>query len=439
MQLMSYMQSSLRQCWVIFHRWAGLVTAPFLIITGLTGAVISWDHELDDWLNPHLRDVHTQGELLSPVVLAERMEREYPEIRVASIPLNTGKDESLVLFAMPKQNPATGKLYAPGFNQIFLDPITGEEMGKREWGAVWPLNSENFVSFLYKLHYSLHLPEMFGTDRWGIWLLGIIAIIWVLDCFVGFYLTLPVRQKKLPGNLPANLSDNHLGSGATQQLPKRPSGFWNRWKKAWRVRVNSGKFKFNYDIHRAFGLWTWILLLVVAFSAVSLNLRREVFLPLLSSVTTVSPGVLDKHARTPLHEPVEPKRSYAEILPMAIEQAKQQGWQEPAGRIGYFMNLGVYAVDFYMPDADHGVAGGGHKRLLYDGQNGELLGQRIPWTGTGGDIFAQAQFPMHSGRILGLGGRIMISVMGVIVAMLSITGIYIWWKKRKARLRFHTA
>jgi uncharacterized iron-regulated membrane protein len=26
--------------------------AAFLFVSGLTGAVISWDHELDEWLNP---------------------------------------------------------------------------------------------------------------------------------------------------------------------------------------------------------------------------------------------------------------------------------------------------------------------------------------------------------------------------------------------------
>ncbi|MNN88395.1 hypothetical protein D3C81_2060750 [compost metagenome] len=45
------------------------------------------------------------------------------------------------------------------------------------------------------------------------------------------------------------------------------------------------------------------------------------------------------------------------------------------------------------------------------------------------------QFPLHSGRILGLPGRILISIMGLLVAMLSVTGVVIWWKKRKARVR----
>lgn len=45
----------------------------------------------------------------------------------------------------------------------------------------------------------------------------------------------------------------------------------------------------------------------------------------------------------------------------------------------------------------------------------------------------QAQFPLHSGRILGLPGRIFISVMGLLVATLSVTGVIIWQKKRWVR------
>ncbi len=55
--------------------------------------------------------------------------------------------------------------------------------------------------------------------------------------------------------------------------------------------------------------------------------------------------------------------------------------------------------------------------------------------GTAADIFVQLQFPLHSGRILGLPGRILMSFMGLLVAMLSVTGVVIWWKKRKARVQ----
>ncbi|MGS0743339.1 PepSY domain-containing protein [Glaciimonas sp. GG7] len=55
--------------------------------------------------------------------------------------------------------------------------------------------------------------------------------------------------------------------------------------------------------------------------------------------------------------------------------------------------------------------------------------------GSAGDIFMQAQFPLHSGRILGLTGRILISVMGAVVALLSATGLLIWLRKRRARMQ----
>ncbi|MGO4612182.1 PepSY domain-containing protein, partial [Variovorax sp. 2RAF20] len=61
-------------------------------------------------------------------------------------------------------------------------------------------------------------------------------------------------------------------------------------------------------------------------------------------------------------------------------------------------------------------------------------GERLPWKGTAADIFVQAPFPLHSGRILGIPGRILISLTGLVVAALSVTGVVIWLKKRRARV-----
>ena len=43
-----------RAFFTALHRWAGLTTALFLFTSGMTGAIISWDHELDEMLNPHI-------------------------------------------------------------------------------------------------------------------------------------------------------------------------------------------------------------------------------------------------------------------------------------------------------------------------------------------------------------------------------------------------
>lgn len=99
----------------------------------------------------------------------------------------------------------------------------------------------------------------------------------------------------------------------------------------------------------------------------------------------------------------------------------------------YNPNFGIYGVRFFHPGDDHGAAGVGPAILYYDGADGRSLGARVPWVGTAADIFLQAQFPVHSGRILGLPGRILVSFMGFVTMVLSVTGVVIWWRKRAAR------
>ncbi|HEU4817682.1 PepSY-associated TM helix domain-containing protein, partial [Janthinobacterium sp.] len=53
----------MRAFWTVIHRWAGLTIALFLIVAGLTGAVTSWDHELDEWLNADIMDTPGRGPL----------------------------------------------------------------------------------------------------------------------------------------------------------------------------------------------------------------------------------------------------------------------------------------------------------------------------------------------------------------------------------------
>lgn len=419
----------MRTLFVILHRWAGLLIAAFLVLSGVTGAIISWDHELDDVLNPHLMEVTSQGEPIPALELARQIEDRHPEVRVSFVPLLPEEGESLAFSVAPRVNPDTSMLYEVAYNQVFVDPVTGEELGKRFWGAPWPVTSENLVSFLYVLHYSLHIPEMWGIDRWGMWLMGIIAVIWTLDCFTGFYLTLPSRRRAR-GNIQADEEAVENGNGAMART------WWQRWQPAWRLRRKSGAYKLNFDLHRAGGLWTWALLFILAFTAFSLNLYREVFFPVMSQISQVTPGPFDVRQPADLHKPILPQVAFDEMISKAADEAAKRGWEEPVGSIFYSQEFGVYGVDFFYPGDDHGNGGVGPARLYYDGATGEYLSDRLPWKGTAADIFVQMQFPLHSGRILGLPGRILISIMGLVVAMLSITGVYVWWKKSKARRKY---
>jgi len=411
----------MRVAFGIAHRWAGLITAAFLFLSGVTGAVISWDHALDEWLNSHLTEAKAKGPARPSTELAKLIEARDPRAKVNYLLTTPESGASLAFFVEPRIDPATGKRFQLGYNQVFLDPATGEELGHRHWGAVWPVTRENFVSFLYKLHYTLHIPEFWGSDRWGMRLLGVIAVIWTLDCFVGFYLTLPARRK----------SNAARAASVTRQLDR---GFWARWKPAWAIKTSGSAYRINFDIHRAFGLWTWLLLFVIAFTAFSLNLYFEVFSPLMKSVSSYTPTPYELRTPAPLDQPATPKLSFADIIAKGEADGRSRGWSEPVGAVYYAQQYDIYSASFFRPGDDHGAGGVGPAQLYYDGQDGRPLGARVPWQGTAADVFVQAQFPMHSGRILGLPGRILISAMGIVVAVLSVTGVFIWYRKRRARL-----
>ncbi|MDH6592471.1 putative iron-regulated membrane protein [Variovorax sp. TBS-050B] len=406
----------MRAFWTAVHRFAGLAVALFLIVSGLTGAVISWDHEIDGWLNSELYDTTARGPFKDPFDLAAAVEADDPRARVAYMPLGFEEGHAAGYFVQPRTDPATGKPYRLGYNRVYVDPVTAEIRGRRDSTAI-SLRPETLMPFLRKLHYTLHVPAVWGTDRLGHWIMGTVALVWLLDSFVALYLTTPRRQR------------------AAAHPAHRPAGqWWQRWKPAWGVRWAAGGYKLNFDLHRAGGLWLWALIILIAFTSFSLNLYKEVFHPMLSLVSKTTPGPSTLMPLAPLGTRIEPAIGFRQIVAEAEAEARRRGWDTPLGGVFYNQRAGFYNVSFFDHATHDSSDGMGLSNLYLDGRDGRLIGSNRPWQGTAADVFAQLQLPLHGGRILGLPGRILMSLMGLAVAGLSITGIVIWWRKRRARL-----
>ena len=391
----------LRPLLVLLHRWFGLAVALFLFISGLTGAVISWDHELDAWLNPQLFHAASGTEhahARTGLELASQVEAQDPRVRVNYTLTALEPGHTALMSVEGKIDPATGKPHDLGYNQIAVDPVTGTVQGTRQWGQV-SLARENLLPFLYKLHYTMHIPDGWGIE-FGVWLMGIIGIVWFVDCFIALYLSFP------------NLRS---------------------WRKSLAFRWRQGGHRLNFDLHRSGGVWLWLLLLILAVTSISMNLQTQVMRPLVAKFSTLSPNAFDSRTPQPPENPVEPLLTREQVVALAKTEAARRGWTLPAGGVFYSSSYGLYGVGFFEADNDHGDGGLGNAWLYFDGRDGSPAGGVIPGTGSAGDIFLQAQFPLHSGRILGLPGRILISAMGLVVAMLSATGLVIWLRKRRAR------
>ena len=106
------------------------------------------------------------------------------------------------------------------------------------------------------------------------------------------------------------------------------------------IKRTGSPYRINFDIHRAFSLWTWGLLFIVAFTAFSLNLYREVFSPIMQVVSSYTPTPFELRKPTSPDKPIEPKLSMADIIAIAQADGARRGWDTPS-------------VQSFMPDLWH--------------------------------------------------------------------------------------
>lgn len=392
----------MRGALVVLHRWCGLFIAGFLFIAGLTGAVIAWDHELDEWANPQLFRA-ASGVVqapLAPLELARRAEAADPRLRVSFVPLTQEPGHTVMLGAAARIDPTTGEPYKLGFNQLAMDPATGEAQGQRQWGRI-SLSREHLLPFLYKLHYTMHIPKAWGIE-WGVWLMGVVSAVWIVDCFLALWISFPSART---------------------------------WRKSFSFRLRQGGAKLNFDLHRSGGVWVWGLLLMLAVTSVSLNLGNQVMRPLVSVFSPLTPTPFQLRDGSRERERADPLLNREQAIAAAEAEGRRRGWSTPAGSLFYAQRFGIYGVAFFTPENDRDDNGMGNEVLYLDGDTGAIVGDKVPGHGSAGDVFMQAQLPLHSGRILGTPGRVVMSGMGILVAALSVTGLVIWVRKRRARIK----
>jgi len=393
-----------RQLWVTAHRWAGLSLALFLTVVGLTGASMSFYDELEGLIAPELHHVHppsAQAEQIDALDLRERVQAAYPGALINYLPLHVEPGHSLKL-DLRRIDPQTGRIgpWSPEVDEVFVDPYTGRILGARLWGDI-SQGAINFMPFVYRLHYTLL------ADKTGRYILGIAALIWVLDTFIGFYLTLPAK----------------LGSS-----------WWSRWKPSWLVRWSGGETKLTFDLHRAGGLWVWPLLFVFAWSGVMFNLR-EVYDP----VMRVFGAEKLQDGLTTLARPnYEPQLNFAAAATRGRElvatEAAQRGLHiEPEGSsaLSYRPTVGAY-VYYFTTDRDF-TSRGGRSLVVFDGQTGQQRKLLLPQGANGANTFTEWMIALHMGRVWGLPYRIAVVAIGLLVTVLSVTGVLIWMRKRQAR------
>lgn len=405
-----------RQFWVILHRWAGLTLTLFLAVAGFTGIFLSWMEELEVATAPRLHlaaPPSPDARPLDILLLRNQVLARYPEAKIDFVPLKIEPGRSLRLH-LHWHDPKTGQELksGPGWDDLFIDPYTGKELGRREWGDI-SQGIKNLMPFIYRLHYS------FALGDWGMLAFGIAALIWTLDCFVGFYLTLPIRKRQLPQREPA----------------LKPSWF-QRWKPSWLIRWKASSYKLNFDLHRAGGLWLWPLLLVFAWSSVSFNLP-QVYVPVMAQLGAKDPreAYFSAMLSRSRHDP---KLSFEQ----ALERGKALALRETAKAdlvtrqygetyLWHSPEIGAFIYGF-TTSADISKHGAGTS-VVFDSDTGILKSFEVPTGQNAANTFGTWIMMLHTAHVLGTPWRIAVSLIGALVTMLCVTGVIIWMRKRSGR------
>lgn len=397
----------LRPILLAIHRYVGLFMAVFLFMAGTTGILLAFNHELDAAVSPELLTVSPPFEgapMKDPLVLRDILEQQVPGMRASYVPLVLEPGHALSLFVEPEAGASS--MQASADDEYFLDPYTGEILGSRKWGDITQ-GTKNLMPFVYRLHYSLGLGPV------GTVLFGIVALLWTFDCFIGAYLTFPTAGRR----------------------HRRPPGVWlRRWTSSWMLRT--GKlFSLVFSWHRASGLWVWAMLLVYAWSSVGFNLR-EVYDPVMNAA-------LGRHNTyfelASLDEPKpQPELSWQQARSVGEEhmaaQAAAHGLQflEPRA-LGHDPAKGVFR---YRARSSADISDRyPNTTVWFDADTGELRAFDAPTGQVAGNTVTAWLFNLHMGSVAGWGlpYRVFVSMMGLFVALLSVTGVWIWWRKRRPR------
>jgi uncharacterized iron-regulated membrane protein len=421
-----------RSVWVLIHRWAG--HGGFLIVVGLTGSLLAFLPELNRALTPHLFPATRPAKTMGLGELALAAQAVLPEAEVTQVYVDSSG--AAIIGFEPRFDPATGKPYELDFNQLFLDARTGRELGRRTVEGL-PTGLDNLMPFIYRLHYNLSLGAVGG------WILGITALVWTIDCFVAFYLTLPARRS---GSLSLRervrvktRAVKGIFHSLTPALSQREKGnrtsadrsFWQRWKPAWKVKWTASGYRINFDLHRAGGLWLWIMLLVFAWSSVGFNLHQEVYQPVMELFFDF-PTENEPAEREPLPNavPLGWIEAQATAERLMREQAERYGFtiEEPVAlyrqpeRARYHYRVKSSLDVGYAATAVH-----------FDLYSGRLLDVYLPTGHHSGHTATTWLSALHEAKVFGLPYRIFVCLLGLAIVMLSVTGIVIWLRKRRAR------
>lgn len=349
------------------HRYVGLTLAGLLLISGSTGAFITFSKEVDGVLNPSLRQVEVQPSVASLDTLAANAREAAPRQALRLIVLPTAPRDAAEVW------------YAGSRVRAYLDPYSGQVLGVRD-------AHDSATGWLTDLHVNL-----MGGDA------GKAVVGWTGLAAIAL-----------------------IALGIGLWWPKR-----GRWKQAFQVKWGASPVRVWLDLHKLAGVLAGAFLVVIATTGSALALYDAVTAPLLAATTGKAPVQ------------AVPKSSGSAGAPASLDAMVRQARATfPEGRVTRIVmpadSQAAVAVRMQLPGEAHQL---GRTFVYFDQHDGRLLrADDLFQAGAAAQIYSWL-YPLHTGHYGGTATRALNILLGLSLASLALSGLWIFTRNKLAKRR----
>jgi uncharacterized iron-regulated membrane protein len=354
------------------HLWTGLVLGVVFVLLGLSGSLLVYDHEiLAIGEKPVPRVAGGPSLPIDTLLASARVVR--PDRRMqATVQLPRDATEAVLV-----------RLQKPGrggpVTTIAVDPATARVLDVRT------ATPNPVFGFLHQFHGNL----AFGRD--GRQIVGWLGV----------------------GMLALGLS------GIVLWWPKRGA-----WKAAFGVRKTARGYWFHRELHGAAGIWFWIVFVIVSFSGVVIVFPETV--RSVASLGTAPPAAPIDLRRGVNVVPVKGAKPMGAGAAVELVQAR---YPQTAVRSITLPSRRTEALRVSLGSEDGPVS-----TAFVDSYRKTIVAVRNP-PGAPLENFIAWQRPLHAGHGLGEVWRALVFLSGLLPAVFFVTGLTMWLKKRRVRLR----
>lgn len=356
------------------HLWLGIGSGLILFIVCLTGTIYTFRTEIEEWLEPEKYRIQVIEEGRLPIAtLVENAEAE------------TQGTASRVMFTDDASRPFTVNIKKDkddrrGANYQ-INQYSGEMLGSVKGPAT------DFFFTVFKIHRWLLMDIQVGRP-----IVGIATLIFVFLCLSGIVIWLP---KKIKG--------------------------WKSFKPGLKIKWDANWKRINHDLHNALGIYTVFFLLIMGLTGLTWSFQwyDDGFHKVLTGKVREprGSGGVKGSEDTPVI------LSFEEALQVADQALDYTG-----RTIITIPTSGVYEVTKIDKKSFNSEAA---DKVYISTENGTILKTALFSDLTTGQQITRSIHGLHMGTTYGIFSKILYFIACLIATSLPITGVLIWWNKRR--------